>query len=551
MNDTLALAASIAAMDRDALLHLVAKRSVSSPGSVNDPLGLALELLRAESISRGLQSLHRDSLLALVRLSQQKISEEDRPELHDLAAVGLAGVEAQDGAFVGLPEVARALEVAGFEPAGSASSASSDSSDSVAAHGQTDTSAWFGAALTSVRRGAELIRQTARRPLGLGRKGQPTAIALRSLAERLHSDQATIDRLVETMRGAGLLTEAAPLDGHRELRPAAQAGAWLELDYPGRWVALALPVSKLINARLRRDLEHEGSNLSAIASQVTVNYPLLPEPQVEALRRLAITAEDLGLTVEGQFTGAALNLLSGDTNAALEGVRDAFPEPVEGVYVQPDLSLIVPGPLHPADEAAVSAIADTEQLGPAASMRLSPASLKRAARNGITPSDVRALLTRLSLTGIPQPLDYLLDDLARSGGAHGSPATAPVGVSADFGSGVGALADPFSDSVAGPGESRLSEDLLKMVERVFAAAKQPDGNADLTRKLELAIRHRSPVEVTAVASNDERRFTLLPLSLRGGRLRAVDEQAGVERTLPVSAITAVSPVASLPSGAPT
>jgi len=65
------------------------------------------------------------------------------------------------------------------------------------------------------------------------------------------------------------------------------------------------------------------------------------------------------------------------------------------------------------------------------------------------------------------------------------------------------------------------------------------GDGGLSRRLELAIRHRRPVQVTAVAGAHEHVFTLLPLSLRGGRLRATDQQAGVERTLPVSAITAV------------
>jgi hypothetical protein len=52
------------------------------------------------------------------------------------------------------------------------------------------------------------------------------------------------------------------------------------------------------------------------------------------------------------------------------------------------------------------------------------------------------------------------------------------------------------------------------------------------------------VRVTAVAGGDEREFTLLPVSLKGGRLRATDQLAGVERTLPVSAITAVATLAA-------
>jgi len=88
------------------------------------------------------------------------------------------------------------------------------------------------------------------------------------------------------------------------------------------------------------------------------------------------------------------------------------------------------------------------------------------------------------------------------------------------------------------------DELQAMIERVLAASAEGSGEGDLTRRLELAIRDRSPVRVTAVAGGDEREFTLLPVSLKGGRLRATDQLAGVERTLPVSAITAVATLAA-------
>lgn len=78
-----------------------------------------------------------------------------------------------------------------------------------------------------------------------------------------------------------------------------------------------------------------------------------------------------------------------------------------------------------------------------------------------------------------------------------------------------------------------------MTDRVYSASKDSDGDAGMLRQLELAIRDRTPVQVTAVSGSHERIFLLLPVSLRGGRLRATDQQAGVERTLPVSAIVAV------------
>ncbi|MBL5974758.1 MAG: hypothetical protein D3X82_13610 [Candidatus Leucobacter sulfamidivorax] len=52
------------------------------------------------------------------------------------------------------------------------------------------------------------------------------------------------------------------------------------------------------------------------------------------------------------------------------------------VYLQPDLSLIVPGPLPPGDERSLAEISEAEQWGVAATLRLSPASLRRALRGG-------------------------------------------------------------------------------------------------------------------------------------------------------------------------
>ena len=203
--------------------------------------------------------------------------------------------------------------------------------------------------------------------------------------------------------------------------------------------------------------------------------------------------------------------------------------------MQPDLSLIVPGPLPPEDEAALSAIVEIEQLGPAASLRLSTASLARAARRGSEPAAVRALLERLSLTGIPQPLEYLLRDLERKLAMQPQPTGAQYAASrAPHTAPVASGPDPRTAPQSG---QATADELAALLDRVLAAAASADG--DLTRRLKLAIRDRSAVHVTAVAGADERVFTLLPVSLQGGRLRATDQQAGVERTLPISAITAV------------
>ena len=82
-------------------------------------------------------------------------------------------------------------------------------------------------------------------------------------------------------------------------------------------------------------------------------------------------AEDLGLTLHGHLTPVAEALLRGDEGAVVAIAERDIPGNVPGVYLQPDLSIIVPGPLPPEDEAVLNAISETEQLGPAASLRVS------------------------------------------------------------------------------------------------------------------------------------------------------------------------------------
>ncbi|MFC6234604.1 hypothetical protein ACFPZL_05860, partial [Leucobacter soli] len=95
MSGTLRLAASIAAMDRDELRGLLAARPVAALRSVDNPLALALELLRPDSITAVLRGLDRTSLAVL-----RGEAEGDDDELRRL---GLRGLE--DGRAVLLPEV--------------------------------------------------------------------------------------------------------------------------------------------------------------------------------------------------------------------------------------------------------------------------------------------------------------------------------------------------------------------------------------------------------------------------------------------------------------
>lgn len=689
MSGTLELASALAEMDRDALRALVARRKPLAPGSVTDPIGLAAELLRAESITHAIVPLERRLLSALLELPD--VSDADAVAV--LTRSGLVGRDA--GVPVPLSEVTTAVEealaAAGISPqsfTGTGRSAQEGviagepetGSGSAAATpaGRPDTSSWFSPALTAVGQAAECLRALTLRPARLNRNGTVAVAAIRALAESTRIDVTEIPEVLEALSSAGLTTHRSDA---RLLFVSARAPEWLSSNHRDRWIALASTTLSAMPIPLRTTLASSGSDLGAAVDGIAQRFPLLPSATVEAAARYALVAEHLGLSVRGRLSDPAQLLLTGDSTAARQIVVGEMPGFAPGVYVQPDLSVVAPGPLLPSDEASLAALSRPEQIGVATSRRITDLTLAEAFDQGNAPEQTREFLERISLTGIPQPLDYLLKSLATrigdlvvdehhgdggrtrivvsrpelaetllvdralqhlqlhrpdtfdsafaGSGAHTSsgielfsrlraehvltaltdaryqpssragqapaaaiptagvgtqsPAPAPGSAGAAQGASrpivLAASADHSSNPASRPlaasegdttrshtmdttsaslpagtspsgsaaaepapaAAAQFPEALAALVDRVYLAARSEPGTGDFTRRLELAMRDRSAVRVTAEARGQLHSFTLLPVSIAGGRLRATDQVGGVERTLPVSMITAVEP----------
>ncbi|TDP95600.1 XPB/Ssl2-like helicase family protein [Leucobacter luti] len=640
MSGTLALASTIAEMDRDALRALVARRRPQAAGTIADPIGLAAELLRSDSITRAIVPLERNQLSALLRFAAAPRSCAP-DELQPLTALGLIGRESEQ--LLPLDEVTEtvrdALISAGIEPdsltaVGATPDAVTASHTSGATpapeptprataavpHQAPDTSTWYSPALTAVGQAAESLRVLTLRPGKLNRNGTVAVASLRSLAEATSIDVDSVSRIVTALGHAGLTT---PRSDEQLLLVSAAAGDWLAQDNRDRWLTLARATLAAIPAPLNIALTAADGDLAGAAAAIPHRFPLLPPAELAAATAFTAVAEQLGLTVSGVLSAPADRLIADDPAAAGELVARDTPGLAPGVYVQPDLSVVVPGPLAPADEATLSAISRPEQIGVASTRRISEASLAEGLEQGVTPDAARALFGRISLTGIPQPLEYLLASRAERIGdlvvdehdgdvgrtritvsrsdlaqtllvdralqhlqltrpapapnapvAMGTPIRLYSRLRADHV--VSALTDaryhpttsaalsgagrapgtrgaspahtldtaaiPIVDVSAAPQATQLTEAYSTLVERVYLAARAEPGTGEFTRRLELAMRDRSPVYVTAEARGQVRTFTLLPVSVTSGRLRATDQVAGVERTLPVNMITAVEPV---------
>ena len=127
-------------------------------------------------------------------------------------------------------------------------------------------------------------------------------------------------------------------------------------------------------------------------------------------------ADQLGLTAAGGLTSYGRALLAGARPAAVISVQQALPPPVEDFLIQPDLTVVVPGP--PTTELAreLGLAADLESTGGASVYRVTEMSVRRALDSGRSGADLAALFTQRSRTPVPQALSYLIDDVAKRHG---------------------------------------------------------------------------------------------------------------------------------------
>ncbi|MGW1882244.1 helicase-associated domain-containing protein [Streptomyces sp. NPDC001970] len=149
-----------------------------------------------------------------------------------------------------------------------------------------------------------------------------------------------------------------------------------------------------------------------------------PAEPMDLRSRVAIwtltEAELLGITGRGALSTAARALLgtSGPQGAVLaaRAVAPLLPAPLDHVLLQADLTAVAPGPLERPLADALGVLADVESKGGATVYRFTPASVRRALDAGQAAADLHVFLARHSRTPVPQPLSYLIDDVARRHG---------------------------------------------------------------------------------------------------------------------------------------
>ncbi|WP_194410960.1 helicase-associated domain-containing protein [Microbacterium cremeum] len=568
VSDARALATWLAARGDAALAETLAARGVSPQIGWHDFFDAAEGLLDPSSLDRALTRLERRELAALATGTAAPAG----------AAMRLGLVDDEGHPFGAVAD--RIALIARTRP--DAVAATADLGADPAPASTVAAAAAAERAFTTAGSLADVLLACLHSPLARTGAGSVSAVDRRRLAET--GAIAAVDDLEDLLASAAAARLAVAHD--REWVVTTAGETWLETSTPGRWTAIA----DGFRAGLPSGIRTPDGGFVAPALWRDA-YPLDDEwpARADRLRRIGVLWGLFGAD-GAEFAWTTALRTGAPADAAT--MAPHLPAEIDRVYLQADLTAIAPGPLAPALDLRLRSVAVRESRAQASTYRFTAASLGAGMTEGETAASVREFLSELSLTGIPQPLDYLIESTAarhglvrvRGDGTTGrtrveSPdmslldaiaidqALRPLGLVSegrDLVTRVArdavywSLADARYPVVA-LGESGAPESVHR---RTTAVTSEPnatpaetysrlietlrgghgtEGEAGwLERELEQAVRGRSEIIVVVrMPDGAERSFTLEASGLGGGRLRGRDRAADIERTLPVSSIVSV------------
>lgn len=562
------LADWLAAASDDDLRHLFAARRVRPDVSWQDFFDAAESLLDPASLSKVLPLLTAAEATALMDAASGESAGIQQENLTALALLRPDGTP--------YPPVAAVLAGRSVPTLPADETAPGPSSEAASAHAAER-------AFTTVAVLADLLLVARENPFSLLTGGGVNAGEKRQLGEA-GVPVEIVDTLVAIALESGLAVAA-----DRRLRSSQSAEDWLRSSAVQRWSVLATSFRDALPRGIR---SVDGGWIPPRAWNGAHPWdPAWPDRARvlhEAARLLGLIAEDdsepewsIGLRTGGAADPRALVRL--------------LPAEVDRIFLQNDLTAIAPGPLEPALDVRLRTIAARESAAQASSYRFTAESVAHAFVAGETEQSILEFLGTLSLTGIPQPLSYLIAQTAQRHGlvrvftdeetgrtriessdSHLIQAMAvdqslrPLALSAHIDSlttRVGhetvywALTDARYPATLVGADGAL---LVRERHPAAPAAQTDDSAADLTplitrlrshqgpdadaawldRELEAAVRAKSVLQVTVGMPDGSTRELLLEATgMGGGRLRGRDRAADVERTLPVSSILAATIVA--------
>ncbi|MEY4020942.1 MAG: hypothetical protein RL484_1094 [Actinomycetota bacterium] len=296
---------------------------------------------------------------------------------------------------------------------------------------------------TFLRWTEEVLNFWAQEPATALRSGGLGVRDLKELSLHLGVDESCTAFVAEVAYLSGLLT----IDPDDKILPTHQFDIWLTQNASAKWQLLASAwlstsrVSGLVGKEGSKNVAPLGPELDRSSaattrrltltllqenSQIAVDIDslfaaatwLAPAKRAGGLQKDYILwamreAEWLGITGQGVLSSYGADFLTGGDSTSVD---TDLPKAVDHILIQSDNTAIAPGPLEHEVAQELALIADVESRGGATVFRFSEGSIRRGLDHGRTGEEISKFLAKTSKTPMPQPLEYLIADVAKKHG---------------------------------------------------------------------------------------------------------------------------------------
>ncbi|WP_296630386.1 helicase-associated domain-containing protein [Rhodoluna sp.] len=577
MSELLGVAAALRQLSDQQLQTLIAERIINT-SSLNDFFDLAEAITKPNNVAQAISGLPLRQARALAQLVQNQTADSDAAA----CLQRLLLIDAEHKPFESTVEA--------FGNFAKLESLALVDQESFAPH-QNDIDRDCGIEIFETLQAiTELIFDLEQRLVTEVGKKSVGLPAIKRLASHLKKNNDYAKAIYELAYLADLMSVSA---GRWHLTPLAKH--WLDWSQKQRFEHLAKTWRNILGDASSIELIASLGNTDQTVSlekQLSLTYPFADGAVASKIVKLATLASLIGISANGWLSSWGRAVILGNASEASKAALSRLPEPQRKIICQADLTLIAPGPLPTDVEILIRRFADTEQIGMASTYRLSALSMSHGLETGLTATQIRTALEELSGKALPQPIDYLInesekrfkrltivegDETLRSVLRSTDPIliteinneqklkpfslrALPDGTLASrfepellyFGLrelGFAAVRVDSAGNVISPLNASSETELpaqVSTVVRDLERIRQGDPGADdqsesqVFRQIQLAIKNKARMRTTVKSnSGAEIEFTLEPIGLANGRLRAKDRKADIERTLPLTSILKV------------
>lgn len=557
MSSVLALASGLSKLDVDTLRNLLEVRRVPA-GSSGDYVKLADSLLSASSLNARISSLRIDAIVAIIKGDISALPE----ELHsEFSFDGQIFLEARKVAAE-LPDIGNRLttskKVAQFPKS---ISTPKNQHEKIAGGGMP-------VAIVTVKR---VLRRLAEKPIQLTAKGVVGEARLKSLADSLLVPSTVIKHQIQLLSHAGLLANAEYLGVTRKYQDFFGISAreqWkLLVD---AWYSLA-PVE--LAGKTKIAFEDFGNHLQGAY------------PYSDAFKRFTSWVGLLAALGIREEDAEVLWNIKDDPEVITALVERNIPEQIRKGYLSAHLSLYIPGIIDKDTENALWGFAVLESEDIASTWRITAQSIAKGISSGMHPDEITEILREISSDKLPATFKVALNDAMQLAGRIRIRRT-NTGSELDVKSeqvakellanrGLSLLAlertdktvlrtifEPeivqtalidsgvfFVGKLAHPDEyfyveHEVDDPYLGVAEALVGNAEKisHESGAEITLATAARIGQRLLLKVR-VAENEVMQIRAMPRSVSGTRVRVIDLDSQVEKTLPIKAIESIDFIA--------